>query len=277
MNHMGNRYSKKAPGLISQERSCRPYLKPSGIALNVALILLFLLPMPPCSTWAKETIDNRLWGEILKSAVHGQGVDYGRIKNQADKLESYLEILAGARPDELKPDEKMAFYINLYNAWTVKLILEKYPDLKSIKDLGTLFKSPWKKKIVRVNNKRISLDEVEHGILRPHFKDPRIHFAVNCASKGCPPLRSEPYSGITLDAQLDDATTSFLNDTTRNRMEGNVLHVTKIFKWFKQDFQGGIVKFILKYAKTDLKKALTENKNKITVKYLDYDWSLNDL
>ncbi len=277
VNHTEGRYCRTALGSNRQEGSCRSDLKPPGIFPGLTLLLLlFLLLVPPRSPWAGETIDNSIWGELLKNHVHGGVVDYGGIKKQEDKLDTYLKILADARPDELEPDERMAFYINLYNAWTVKLILGKYPDLKSIKELGTLFNSPWKKKIVGVNNKRISLDEVEHGILRPQFKDPRIHFAVNCASRGCPPLRPEPYSGATLDAQLDDATISFLNDTTRNRIEGNVLHVTKIFKWFDQDFQWGIVRFIGKYAKTDLKKELTEKKDHITVKYLDYDWSLND-
>ncbi|MBW1749034.1 MAG: DUF547 domain-containing protein, partial [Deltaproteobacteria bacterium] len=145
----------------------------------------------------------------------------------------------------------------------------------SIKDLGSIFKSPWKKQIARINGDIITLDHIEHDILRPGFKDPRVHFAVNCASKGCPPLRPEPYRADILEEQLDEMTKAFINDSRRNRIEGRTLYVSSIFKWFSEDFNNDVVDFFLKYAQGDLKKKLEKSKSNIQVKYLGYDWSLN--
>jgi len=118
-------------------------------------------------------------------------------------------------------------------------------------------------------------DDIEHNILRPRFKDPRVHFAINCAAKSCPPLRSEPYREDELDQQLDEMTRAFVNDLKSNRLEDHTLYVSSIFKWFTEDFNKDIVGFFLKYAKGDLKEQLEANREKIKVKYLDYDWSLN--
>ena len=147
--------------------------------------------------------------------------------------------------------------------------------MESIKDLGSFFKSPWKKKICRIDGGVITLDDIEHNILRPRFKDPRVHFAVNCASKSCPPLRSEPYQGSILDQQLDDAAQAFINNPLLNRLEGNKLYVSEIFDWFEEDFNDDVIGFFLKYARGDLKKQLEANRGNIKLKYLDYDWSLN--
>jgi len=127
----------------------------------------------------------------------------------------------------------------------------------------------------RIDGKIITLDDIEHNILRPRFKDPRVHFAINCAAKSCPPLRSEPYYGGELDQQLEEMASAFINDPSKNRLEGNTLYVSKIFDWFEEDFNGDILGFFLKYAKGSLKEQLEVNKEKIKVKYLDYDWSLN--
>jgi hypothetical protein len=137
-----------------------------------------------------------------------------------------------------------------------------------------LFRSPWKKKICRIDGNVISLDEIEHGILRPKFKDSRVHFAVNCASKGCPPLLSEPYEEKILDTQLDQVTGSFINDPDRTFLKGGTLYVSSIFKWFSEDF-GDITDFVFKYATGKFKKDLASQKGDIEIKYLDYDWSLN--
>ena len=119
------------------------------------------------------------------------------------------------------------------------------------------------------------MDDIEHDILRPRFKDPRVHFAINCASKGCPPLRSEPYRENILDQQLDEMTSAFLNNPEMNRLDGNVLYVSRIFKWFPEDFNKDIVGFFLKYATGSLKGELMKKRGRINIKYLDYDWSLN--
>ena len=220
-------------------------------------------------------VDNSIYaGLLLRYVKHGV-VDYAGFKADETRLDAYLKILEKIDANTLNRNEQFAFYINAYNAWTVKLILSGYPGIKSIKDLGSVFQSPWKKKIARINGDLLTLDNIEHDILRPRFKDPRVHFAINCASKGCPPLLAEPYRGDDLDRQLDGVTSAFLNDPSRNRLEGGTLYVSRIFKWFKEDFNKDVVGFFLKYAKGALKTELTAKKDSVKTKYLDYDWSLN--
>jgi hypothetical protein len=219
--------------------------------------------------------DHGLYGDLLQKYVANGEVDYQGFKNEEAKLDQYLNILEKSETKKLSPDEQFAFYINAYNAWTIKLILSAYPDLKSIRELGNVFRSPWKKKIARIDGDVISLDNIEHDILRPRFKDPRIHFAVNCASKSCPPLRSEPYKGDVLDRQLKEMTELFINNPERNRLEGNTLYVSRIFKWYADDFNGDILSFFMKYARGELMETLKKHKKEIKIKYLKYDWSLN--
>lgn len=224
---------------------------------------------------ADDSIDNGLYADLLKNYVQNGIVNYKSLKNEEGKLDQYLTILENINIKTLSSNEQFAFYINAYNAWTIKLILTGYPGVKSIKDLGSFLKSPWKKKICRIDGKVVTLDYIEHEILRPVFKDPRTHFAVNCASKGCPPLRSEPYWGDILDKQLEEMTIAFINDPIRYKIEKDTLYVSSIFKWFSEDFNEDIIGFYLKYAEGDFEKSLEENKDEIKIKYLDYDWSLN--
>jgi hypothetical protein len=244
-----------------------------------SVILFFFLFYGPMGLvtrgWSSAAVDQSLYAGLLKKYVKEGVVDYKGFKNEEAKLDQYLKILEKTDTKKLSRDEQFAFYINAYNAWTIKLILSGYPGIKSIKDLGSIFKSPWKKKICRIDGDIITLDHIEHDILRPRFKDPRVHFAINCASKGCPPLRSEPYRGDVLDQQLDEMAGAFINDPRHNRLEGQKLYVSSIFKWFKEDFNNDIVGFFLKYAQGDLKKELDSNREKINIKYLTYDWSLN--
>jgi hypothetical protein len=226
---------------------------------------------------AEPAVDNRLYAELLKKYVRAGKVNYAGFKKEEAKLDRYLEILENVDPAGLPRNEQFAFYVNAYNAWTIKLILSGYPDVTSIKDLGSLLKSPWKKKIVRIDGKVISLDHVEHEILRPRYGDPRVHFAINCAAKSCPPLRPEPFSGAILDQQLDDSTRSFINDPKSYRLEDNELYVSRIFKWFSEDFNDDIYGFFLKYATGDLAEELEAKAGRIVVKYLHYDWSLNGI
>jgi hypothetical protein len=121
----------------------------------------------------------------------------------------------------------------------------------------------------------VTLDHIEHDILRPRFRDPRVHFAVNCASKSCPPLLAEPFRGQTLDAQLTAVTVEFLNQPANSRLEGDRLWVSSIFKWFAEDFNADVVGFYLAYAQGELKRKLEAGRGRIEVKYMDYDWSLN--
>lgn len=241
------------------------------------LSVLFSLSLPGVCR-PTETADHSLYGDLLEKYVKQGIVDYQGFKNEESKLDAYLKVLEETDTHKLSRDEQLAFYINAYNAWTIKLILSAYPDIKSIWDLGSRilwWKNPFKKKIVRIEGKAISLDDLEHGMIRPRFKEPRVHFAVNCASKSCPPLISEPYQGSIVNRQLDTSARAFLNNPERNRLEGNTLYVSKIFKWFKDDFNDDVLGFFLRFAQESLKENLTANREKIEVKYLDYDWSLN--
>ena len=224
---------------------------------------------------AGEVVDHSMYGELLGKYVKNGFVDYQGFKNEEDKLDSYLKVLEKTDTKKLSRNEQFAFYINAYNAWTIKLILSEYPGVESIKDLGSILKSPWKREFCRIDGGLVTLDHIEHEILRPRFKDPRVHFAVNCASKSCPPLISEPYIGSILDQQLDDSTRAFINDSKHNRLDGDALYVSKIFKWFGEDFDNDISGFFLKYAEKDLKVALETRKYSVRIKYLDYDWALN--
>ena len=247
-----------------------------GLALVLTLFLLIqvLLPAKQCQA---ATVNHGIWAELLGKYVTPDGVDYTGFKKEEGRLDQYLKVLEGTDPEKLGRNEHYAYYINAYNAWTIKLILSDYPGVSSIKDFGTIFKSPWQKKWVRVNGDAITLDHVEHDILRPRYKDPRVHFAINCSAVSCPPLRPEPYLAQTLDQQLDDATRSFINDADSYRLEGHTLYVSRIFKWFSEDFKKDALGFYLQYAESGLKQKLTQNKDRIRVKYLHYDWSLNDV
>jgi len=221
------------------------------------------------------TVDDSIYAALLEKYVQQGQVDYRGFKTDEAKLDQYLKVLENTDSDKLTSNDQFAFYINAYNAWTIKLILSGYPGVKSIKSLGSILKSPWKKKICRIDGDVITLDDIEHSILRPRFKDPRVHFAINCAALSCPPLISEPYRGSTLDRQLDDSAKNFINNPQRNYFKGNTLYVSKIFKWFAKDFNNDIIGFFLKYAEKELKKELEAQGAPIKIKYLHYDWSLN--
>lgn len=251
--------------------------------MNIRRFLFFLfisifgVIAGPIEKTAAKAEDHAIWAELLDKYVKPGGVDYAGFKSEEDKLDQYLKLLEGTDTQTLSRNDQFAFYINAYNAWTIKLILSAYPGLKSIKDLGTFLKSPWEKKFVRMNGDVLTLDDIEHHILRPRFKDPRLHFAINCSAASCPPLKSEPYLGSQLDLQLDQATRSFINHPDNYRLEGDVLYVSRIFKWFSEDFKEGVVDFYLAHARGDLKNKLAQKKDALKLKYLPYDWSLNDV
>ncbi len=239
--------------------------------------------------------DHSDWDTLLKKHIvsirNGQAtqVDYdGMMKNRA-QLKRYLTATSSVRRsafDGWSKDEQLTFLINAYNAWTVELILTGYPDIKSIKDLGSLFQSPWKKWFIPLLGETRSLDDIEHGLIRGsgRYNDPRIHFAVNCASVGCPALRPEAYVAGKLDQQLEDAIRNFLSDRTRNSLESGALHVSSIFKWYREDFEKGwrgaasLGQFLALYRQPlglDEGTANRLSPNGIDIEFLDYDWRLN--
>jgi hypothetical protein len=241
------------------------------------LISIFLGIISQAKQTAAATEIHAIWAELLSKYVKAGGVDYTGFKSDESRLDQYLKVLEQTDSKALPHDEQFAYYINAYNAWTIKLILSAYPGITSIKDLGTFWKSPWQKKFVRIDGDMLTLDHIEHQILRPRFKDPRVHFAINCSAVSCPPLRPEPYLGNLLDLQLDQATRSFMNNPKSYRLKGNVFYVSRIFKWFAEDFNNDVLGFYSEFARGDLKKKLAEKKDVIEIKYLNYDWSLNDI
>jgi Protein of unknown function, DUF547 len=207
----------------------------------------------------------------------------------AKTLESFSAVTP-AQYAAFNKDQQLAFMVNAYNAFTIELILTKYPDLKSIKDLGTPFSSAWKKKFFKLLGEERNLDWIEHERVRPNipgggFQDPRIHVALVCASLSCPALPPEAFTAPKLDGQLEDGMKRFMTDKTRNRYADGKLQVSSIFKWFKEDFEKGYKGFgkvedvFAKYA-----DGLTSDANiqgqirakTVSISHLDYDWSLND-
>ncbi len=174
----------------------------------------------------------------------------------------------------------MAFLINAYNAFTIKLILTKYP-VDSIKAYGGLFvNSPWEKEFFTLFGKKSTLNHIEHDLLRKLYKESRLHFVLVCASRSCPPLITEAYVAGKLEQQFTDATTNFMRDTERNRFnaEKNKIEISKIFKWYKKDFTssaGSVNAFVAPFMTDDVEvRTLIANKE-TKIQYLDYDWSLN--
>lgn len=261
--------------------------------LHKCLLVISLLL---AATSPAMAFDHQPWDALLKRHVvvidGGQitQTDYAGMQGQRQDLQRYLQSIAEISQtafDKWPSDKQLAFLINAYNAWTVELILTEYPDLHSIKDLGGFFSSPWKKAFIPLFGGEVSLDHIEHDLIRGsgHYHEPRIHFAVNCASIGCPALRNEAYTAELLDAQLQAQTQLFLQDRSRNRLDGNRLAVSEIFKWYREDFQQGwrgaesLAAFLGLYADAlGLNSAQQSQlqQGDIAIKFLDYDWQLND-
>ena len=270
------------------------------------LCLLALTFAPVTSALAQFDHTHKAWDALLKKyivVVQGGKTSqarYAGFKQDEAALKSYTESLSAVSDAQFKgfpKAQQMAFLINAYNAYTVQLILSKYPDLKSIKDLGGTFSSPWKQKFFKLLGNDSFLDQIEHEILRKKgvYDEPRVHYAVNCASIGCPALREEAFTADKLDAQLEEQATRFLSDRSRNRYNAQreSIEVSKIFDWFKEDWQSGYKgigkdqtpvtsreQYFAKYAalladKPDEQKLIAEGK--VSIRFLDYDWNLNDV
>jgi hypothetical protein len=259
--------------------------------LRAWLCALLLLCAAPA--WAQFDHSHAAWNALARKHVRWlpdnvqSRVDYAGFKADRAALKELLDSYSSVPQvqfDRFTRDQQMAFLINAYNAFTVELILTKYPDLKSIKDLGTLLRNPWKIEFFKLLGEQRSLDWIEHDQLRPRFGDARVHAAVNCASVGCPALRDEAFVATRLEAQLEDGMKRFLSDRTRNRVKDGALQVNPIFKWYRGDFETGrhdsLEAFFAAYA-AQLSDNAAERQllreRKLRIGFLDYDWTLNAL
>lgn len=233
---------------------------------------------------SSATVDHGAWTALLKSycSLGGDGiarVDYAGLNREKPRLEAYLAALSATRVSALDRPEQLAFWVNHYNALTVKVILDHYP-VDSIRDIdispGFFSDGPWGKKLVQVEGESLSLDDMEHRILRPLWRDPRIHYAVNCASLGCPNLAAEAYSGETCERLLVEGARAYINHPRGARVEKGKLVVSSIYDWFEEDFGGseaGVIAHLRRYATAPLAEAL------LTIDEIGddaYDWRLND-
>ena len=224
-----------------------------------------------------KPISHALFDSLLRQHVNKDGfVNYEGFMKDSVAFNKYLDLLSKNYPSDKNwnRNEQMAYWINAYNAFTIKLICNYYP-VKSIKDIKKgipLVSDTWSINFIKIEGKTYNLNNIEHGILRPKYDDPRIHFAVNCASKSCPKLQQEAFSADKLDVQLDAAAKEFINDGIRNKItsakKGNV---SKLFTWFAGDFKKtapSVIAFLNRYSTTKLDTNADLN-------YMDYDWALN--
>lgn len=212
-------------------------------------------------------------------------VDYPGLKKDQAELENYLSALSSVSLQQYgdwSSDQRLAFLINAYNAFTVKLVVDHYP-VKSIKEIGGLFSTPWKQAFIPLLGQTLTLDQIEQSLIREPgvFDEPRIHFAVNCASIGCPALRTEAFVASKLNAQLEDSQRRFLMDRNRNIFDpsSNSFQVSKIFQWYGDDFAkhwGSLEAYLQQHAALiAAAEFLPKAERTGKVKFIDYDWSLN--
>ncbi len=285
------------PLASSRPTTRRPRAAVALFALFAALIFVApAMAAPSADLWPRwtkhdnastRTIDHVAWTQWLEShVVVGKGstrginlVRYGKV-SAADKaaLDGYLARMGALAISTHSRAEQKAYWINVYNALTVDLIVDRWP-VETVRDVdispGLFSDGPWGKKIFTVEGAELSLNDIEHRILRPVFRDSRVHYAINCASLGCPDLRRTAYQRVALDAALDEAAVAFVNHPRAAKVENGRLYVSSIYDWFESDFGGsdrGVIEHLRKYAKAPLKKQLTS----ITEIEDDrYDWRIN--
>jgi hypothetical protein len=237
------------------------------LALSIVFTTMF--------AFAQKAPQHQQWDNLVKKYVNTNGlVNYkGFLKDKAE-LDAYLKTLSDNAPqNNWSQNEQKAYWINAYNAFTVSLILKHYP-VKSIKDIaGKIYKinTPWDIQFITIGGKKYDLNNIEHAKLRRGFNDPRIHFALVCASISCPRLRNEAYTAAKLDAQLEEAGREFLNDKSKNIVGADKAQLSNYFSWYKGDFtkDGSLADFINKYSQTKM------NAN-TRISTLDYNWNLNE-
>ncbi|TCI84937.1 DUF547 domain-containing protein [Tenacibaculum sp. M341] len=212
------------------------------------------------------------FNSLLQQHVSKKGiVDYKGLKQNEDQLNSYLAYLKKTTPSSSwSKNKQKAFWINAYNAYTIKLILDNYP-VKSITNIKKKGKNAWNISFAEVGGKTYTLDHIEHKILRKKLFDPRIHVGVNCASESCPKLHNKAFTEKNINAELDVLIKNFINDASRNKLEKkNSIQISEIFNWFKADFtkEGSVIDYINKYADEKIP-------NDAKIRFLPYKWNLN--
>jgi len=219
------------------------------------------------SNFEPQTISHMAWDTLLQRYVTAAGkVDYKSLKADKKALNAYCQMLAdNPVQDDWSRNEKMAYWINVYNAFTVKLIVDNYPAKSILNFDGG---KTWDVKRIQIGGKKYSLNQIENEILRPQFNDPRIHFAINCAAKSCPPLHNHAYTADNLEASLEAGAKGFVNDPKYNTLTASKAQVSKVFEWYKEDF-GDLKKFLNKYADNPLKASAA-------VTFQEYNWELNE-
>ena len=231
-------------------------------------------------------VNHTAWNTLLQRYVEDGTVDYAGIAED-ELLPQYIEVLSKTKPDQLDPNEALTFWINAYNAFTVKLVADHYP-VKSILDITPIrikglrlalprLNTPFKMDVATIHGVSYTLDAIEHDVLRKDFQEPRIHFAIVCASIGCPPLRSEAYVPSRIDAQLDEQARIFLQNASWNQFDPthNILYLSKIFKWFEKDFGASkpeLIAFIKPFLEKEIRSSIRGNTR---IRYLKYNWNLN--
>jgi hypothetical protein len=239
-----------------------------------ALLGILLLSATAAQIRWTTPVSHATWDGLLKKHVSEQGVvNYRGFIRDSVALNQYLAQLSSSASQEKSwsREDRLAYWINAYNAYTIQLIIRHYP-LKSINDISKPgIKSPWDIPFIPGKGAKLTLNDIEHTSLRRQFAEPRIHFAIVCASQSCPKLSNEAFTGEKINEQLERATRDFLNDPSRNRITDGQAQVSQIFNWFKEDFtkEGSVPAFINRYARTKIG-------SKTPLTYLEYDWSLND-
>jgi hypothetical protein len=230
---------------------------------------------------------HKLFTDILSKYVKNGFVDYKSLKSNKS-LDEYLKQLVNTNPDKLNINEKLAFWINAYNAFTLQVIIENYP-IESINELHTggriighiLGKTVWDKEFITVNSKKYSLNDIEHKILRK-MNEPRIHFAIVCASISCPPLRNEAFEPEKISTHLQSQAIEFINDNSRNSfdLKNRKAYLSKMFEWFDEDFgdsEKEVLKYVSQFIPENISKDIKNNLSEWEISYKDYDWNLNKI
>ncbi len=256
-------------------------MKKRNVVLLTIVLLFFMI------TNQLSAQDHQLFTDVLKEYVIDGLVDYKSLTQDA-QLDKYLDQLSKTNPDNLSRDEKLAFWINAYNVFTLQIVLENYP-VESITDLHTggkiigylLGKTVWDKEFIIINNKKYSLNHIEHKILRK-MNEPRIHFAIVCASISCPELRNEAFEADKIEQQLQEEAIRFLNDKERNDFDlpKRRAYLSKIFDWFDDDFGRNdkeILMYMAQFLPDNIKTDITKNTNEWKISYKSYDWNLNEI